>query len=505
VTSTRGVLIGWCVILFFAGLFLYTRHNTFPAEFHADEPPKATQVIEGRPTYRQPLLLITTTEFVSRVLNEPKSIRPIVVTGRTISAVFAAGAVVFISLLGYLFFGESIVAAVAAGIGALSCPQLLLLAHYMKEDTALVFGGASFVAAVWLDERERSKRSAILLGIATGVLASAKYLGLLAVPIACWISASGRKSRQPASRRAFTIAIVASWCAINYLVVVNPLRFFSNLGTEAAHPVAGHHGLANPILLSSPVWEMLINQANLLVLILAVGYIAFAVVRRRRLNRAVWIVMLGPVAYLLLLSLSRFVLDRHLLPVTLAAYAMSGFAIAELSALLKRSELRWVTTAVLSTLLIATSITPARAIYRELKDETRLQLRAWIKNNLPISAVIAQDRPAHLNIADPEFLATYGRLPQKILTPRDLFVTDLGSVLDLRNQGVTHIVTCDEAYSRIFSEHVINTAERDEYRVRRTRYEEVFSFGKLLFEAKPERPIGGSTSPIVRVYAITGS
>ncbi|MFL6537850.1 MAG: hypothetical protein ACJ8JD_06680, partial [Chthoniobacterales bacterium] len=199
--SQRGLLIAWCVVLFCTGLFLYTRHNTFPPEFHADEPPKATQVIERRPTYRQPLLLITATEFVSRVLNETRSIRQIVFTGRDISAVFAATAILFISLFGYVTFGGSLPAAVAAGVGALSCPQLLLLAHYMKEDTALVFGGAAFVLALWHNGREGTRRSAALLGIATGVLASAKYIGLLAIPLVYWLHSTDREMRKPGARR----------------------------------------------------------------------------------------------------------------------------------------------------------------------------------------------------------------------------------------------------------------------------------------------------------------
>lgn len=213
----------------------------------------------------------------------------------------------------------------------------------------------------------------------------------------------------------------------------------------------------------------------------------------------------APVVYLLFLSLSRFVLDRHVLPVTLAAYAMTGFAITELATLLRRADLRWLAVAALSAILLATSIVPARAMYHELKNETRLQLRAWIQKNLPPSSVIAQDRPAHLNVAAPEFLATYGKVTQAVVTPRDLFVTDLGSLAELRAQGVTHIVTCDEAYARIFSQHVIDAAEREQYHIRRARYEEIFSSARLIFEAKPMRPVGGSTSPVVRVYAIADS
>lgn len=502
-TAKRGLVIGWCVVLFCVALFSYTRHNSFPVEFHADEAPKATQVLQNRPTYRQPLLLIATTELVSRFLNETRSVRQIVFTGRVVSAVFAAGAVTLISLLGYAVFGQSIAAAVAVGVAALSCPQLLLLAHYMKEDTALVFAGAAFVLALWYHERRPTKASSALVGTATALLASAKYIGLLAVPLAYWLTlVSGRK--RAGAHRTFLIALIASWAVINYLVIVNPARFFSNLATEAAHPVAGHHGLADPVLLASPVWRMLLAQVNPAILAIAVTYMVACAVLWRRISQAMAVFLIGSLAYLILLSLSRFVLDRHLLPVTLAAYAMSGFGIAAIATLFRQALLRWTITAALLALVLVSSVTPAAAIYHELKNETRLQLRAWIRGNLPPAAVIAQDRPTHLNIADPEFLATYGQLPQRILTPRDLFVTDLGSVAELRAQGVTHVVTCDEAYSRLFTDRVISAGERDEYRIRRARYEEIFSSGKLLFEAKPQRPIGGSTSPVVRVYAISG-
>lgn len=503
-TANRSVLVGWCVVLFLGGLFFYTRHNTFPVQFHADEVPKATQVLENRPTYRQPLLLITTTEVLSRLLNEPRSVRQIVFTGRIVSALFAAGAVTLISLLGYAVFGGSIAAAVAVGIAASACPQLLLLAHYMKEDTALVFAGAAFVLALGYHERRPTNRSTAVVAVATSLVASAKYVGLLALPLACWLTLVRGAPRPTGARRAFVIALAASWCVINYLVLVNPLRFVSNLGTEAAHPIAGHHGLADPILLSSPVWQMLVAQVNPFVLTAAVVYQLMCIVRWRQLSAATAVLVIGPLVYLVLLSLSRFVLDRHLLPVSLAAYALSGFAIAQAATFFKRAEPRWIVSIALAGLVLLSSVTPARVIFHELKSETRLKVREWIRANLPASAILAQDRPTHLNIADPEFLARYGTLPQAILTPRDLFVTDLGSLADLRAEGVTHVVTCDEAYSRLFTDRVISAAERDEYRIRRARYEEIFSSGKLLFEAKPQRPIGGSTSPIVRVYAISG-
>lgn len=501
--AKRGFLVGWCVALFCSALFFYTRDQRFPVEFHADESPKAVQVIEQRPTYRQPLLLITSTAAVARLTNA-KSIRGVVFAGRSVSATFAAGTVVLLSLFAYATAGESVLAAIAVGAVTLSCPQLLLLAHYMKEDTALVFAGAMLVLAVWWHERQRTASSALLLGVASGLLASSKYVGLLCIPLAYWLVAHGPVETKPQRSRRFSIALVVTWCAINYLVLLNPLRFLSNLGTEAAHPVAGHHGLADSILLFSPVWQMLTVQASPFVLASATAYALATLARWRGLSYARILFVLGPLVYLALLSMSRFVLDRHLLPVTVAAYAMTGFAIVEVGALVKGGWSRSVVILAGCAAVAMTSVAPIQAIYRELTNDTRLQLRAWLRNNLAPSAVIAQDRPAHLNIADADFVASYGALAQTVLTPRDFFVTDLGSLTELRAEGVTHVVTCDEAYSRIFSDHVISAAARDEYKLRRARYEEIFSSGKLLFEAKPQRPVGGSTSPVVRVYSISG-
>jgi hypothetical protein len=496
------LLTVWCVVLFFSSLFLFTRHNTFPVEFHADEVPKAEQVLERQPTFRQPLLLIVTTAFATRLGYQRDSVQQIVFTGRAISAVFGAGAVVLLSLFAYAVNGHGLRAAIAVGLAAGSCPHLLLLAHYMKEDTALVFAAALFLLATWYDEHKPDRASAILLGTAAALAASAKYVGLAAIPIGHWIISKRLSAEKGPRVREFILAVVLSWCAINYLVLLHPLHFLGSMCAELAHPVAGHRGLANAILFSSPVWRMLAAQVNLLVTVLAVIYLARSLYNRRTLPRATILFVLGTITYLVLLSASRFVLDRHLLPVTLAIYTMGGFAVVELTRLLRPPTGRWVATLVLSIVFIATGFSPSRAIYHELRHETRLQLRTWIQDNLPATAVIAQDRPAHLNISNPAFLAAHGQLRQKVLTPREFFVTDLGSLADLRAEGVSHIVTCDEAYGRLFTEHPTSAPVREDYNRRRARYHEIFSSATLLFEAKSVRPIGGSTSPVVRVYAI---
>ncbi|MFL6583890.1 MAG: ArnT family glycosyltransferase [Chthoniobacterales bacterium] len=496
-------LSGWCVVLFVAAMFFYTRDNHLPVELHADEVPKAAQFLDGHLSYRQPLLLVTATDLVMRLSRQVPAVQEMVLTGRVVSAAFAAGTVVLLSLLAYTSYRSDLRAATVVGAAVLACPQLLLLAHYFKEDTALVFTAAAYLLAVWFYDCRPGQGGAVLLGVTAALAVSAKYVGFVAVPVTYWLlRARPAPEKDARSLRAFTIALVFCWLAINYRVLLHPWRFLVGIGFEVGHPLAGHRGLIDGILLSSPLWEMLAANISPLIVVLAAIYFIVALHSYRQLPRATFLLVYGAPVYLFLLSLSRFLLDRHLLPLTVAIYVMAGLAVVELTRFLRTPAARSAATLVMFVALVGTAIPLDRAIFHELENETRVQLRAWIRDNLPPGAVIAQDRPAHLD-ASGFGLHFAPVIAQKLLTPSDFFVTDLGSIAELRAKGVTHVVTCDEAYGRLFTRHPVNTTVRESYRRRRAGYEEIFSSGTLLFEAKPARAVGGGLSPIVRVYAVS--
>jgi hypothetical protein len=139
----------------FAGcLWLFTRANTFPHEYHPDEPGKGTQVVEGRRNYRHPQLLLETSTLLSHARGElaglprrPKvaalpdgrdRVQRAVETGRDVSAAFAAAAVALLALTAHRSAG--LAAMLLCGVGLAGCGPLLVNAHFMKEDAALVFG-----------------------------------------------------------------------------------------------------------------------------------------------------------------------------------------------------------------------------------------------------------------------------------------------------------------------------------------------------------------------------
>ena len=90
----------WAFALFVATLVLHTRHNTFPFYYHPDEPGKVEQVLGMRPwNFHHPMLLLSTTKLIA---SSARTEQTVVETGRWVSAAFTAGAVVALSLLGYM-------------------------------------------------------------------------------------------------------------------------------------------------------------------------------------------------------------------------------------------------------------------------------------------------------------------------------------------------------------------------------------------------------------------
>ena len=149
-------------VLFAGALALNTRHNDFPFSYHPDEPGKVGQIIKGSRNFHHPLLLLSTTEYASRLGFIPRTPQPIVQTGRWVSAVFAAGSVVALALIVWLHYGA--LAGWGAGLVLALQADLFETAHYMKEDPALVFGLALSLLAAHLWWRFPSRRTLRFFG-----------------------------------------------------------------------------------------------------------------------------------------------------------------------------------------------------------------------------------------------------------------------------------------------------------------------------------------------------
>ena len=80
--------------LFVTCLFAFTRHNSFPYYCHHDEPGKAEQLLSREFNFHHPLLLLLTTDLVRRARGVSDDYQQVAMSGRWVSATFAALSVV---------------------------------------------------------------------------------------------------------------------------------------------------------------------------------------------------------------------------------------------------------------------------------------------------------------------------------------------------------------------------------------------------------------------------
>jgi hypothetical protein len=156
-------LILWSLALFVATLFLDTRHNDFPYFYHPDEPTKVDQVMTSEWNYHHPMLLLTVTKVAVDLFRVPMHEQAIVETGRWVSATFTGVAIIAFALLAFVWRGWT--ASLAVGLTLLLHHQLFELAHYMKEDPALLMGLALTFLVAYAYWSAPSCWRALLLGV----------------------------------------------------------------------------------------------------------------------------------------------------------------------------------------------------------------------------------------------------------------------------------------------------------------------------------------------------
>ena len=176
------------VLLFVAGLALFTRANRFPFYRHPDEPVKVAQLQTGTWNFNHPMLLLSTVRLALDAsgtdLRQPQRV---VEVGRWVSAGFAAATAVLMAAALWITAGRF--AGIAAGLLLISNHQLFELAHYLKEDTSLVFGISAWLFGLALYRRKPGRATAAAVGAGAALALSGKYVGAFAPVLSLWVLA----------------------------------------------------------------------------------------------------------------------------------------------------------------------------------------------------------------------------------------------------------------------------------------------------------------------------
>ncbi len=482
------VILPWMwALLLSVGLYVfYTEENRFPYYYHTDEPGKVDQIQKGDFNFNHPLLLVGTTDILAKILGAKSDPQRIVEIGRNVSAFFSAVAVGLFALAAWKLrnWPAGIAAGLMIGLHSLNFEA----AHYLKEDTALLFGWAFFILAmVMLRERPGLPRVA-LLGVACGVAVSAKYLGavalIFAIPIILFSREKGARL-SPWTWPVFIGLFLFTFAMINYPLLRDLDFAQSRIERELSAIAQGGSANVRRDLPHDKYYDLAINYIPKLAW-LFVALAAFTIVSGwRRRAPAEWVILLFPPLLLLVLSFTPKTAMRYFLPGLMGFLLLAAMGIGDLCRCIRFRAPRWryggcaLLTGIFVSVIVETEMDKLEKFQENFARDTRKQLIEWIAENLPPDAVIAEGRNVRLKMANESHPGT---VKQRIISTH--YLTELGEFEDLSAKGVTHVA---------LSKQELSTAEPGddprEKTVERWRvYKDLQSRGRVLWKAK-----GGKT------------
>jgi hypothetical protein len=461
-------------------LFFFGRNLDFTAFAHPDERNKIAQIVEGRYNFNHPLLMLNSVKLVTEALGKAQDFEFVKLTGRWSSVVFASLAVGLLVLISGRLYGKFVAA--AAGIFLLSNPHLFDLAHYFKEDPALLFGISLSLFAMLVFSIRPGLGAAIFLGLATSFAVSGKYAGALIIPFSVFLVFACSQNRT----RDLAAMLVA--CGAGFLLINLPA--FLALGSASNsldREIGLLTGAKKEVSRSVPhgVYSNVYWLSSTPVLIALLALYGFTLVKRGfRLRPFEWVLILLPVVYIVILSFLTKTNHRYFLP---AAALLACLSAAGLGPVLQFGKGKWI-----AVLLIAGSVAwqAPRLYWANLgfTQDHQAQALEFLRTQLPTGSVVMVDErvdlPAHNDIST----------RRRGVKPED-------TIESLRAEGFTHVIVTARRYGGFFKKSSKPKKESaEDFEKVKAFYETLFEQGVLLKEWE----LGGNqylASPL-RIYAL---
>lgn len=493
------------VLLFAVCLGLYGFKNRFPIFYHVDEPGKGRQIVEGTRNFHHPLLMLTLADLALRAAPVERTPRNAVFAGRWCSAVFAALAVTAFTALGYYRRGLQGAICVAIVVGFHH--QIFELAHYMKEDPALLMGFAFWLVALNVFWERRSSLSAAAVGVAAALAASGKYVGIVGLIVALPLVLAAPRSG-PRDRRLFRFAWLAggfliAMALINYQLWTNIGAFREGLGREVEIITEGREGVAKRLTVGAAFsnFSVLFSETSFPIWFFAACHVVGLIARGG--NPVDWITAAFPFGYGLMIALGNKDADRYFLPAVAVLNFVAALGIVDTARYLatRPRPWRWTRHAVLLLLVVACGYEWWRmSLYiRAFSSDSRAELVDWMAANLPANATVAEEKRvdlADLKSTDPEGIGA--RIRQQLLT--DSYVPDLGSIEELRARGVDYAVVAPWTYGRYVRVKKLSGDEGEKFVRRREFYLRLLQDGELLWSRPATKVV--TLHPALELYRL---
>ena len=502
ILENPGVRILALVVLFIGALFFYTRHNDFPIFYHPDEETKGVQVVTGERNFHHPLLLLNTADLILRASGEPRTVENAVLSGRRASALFAAIALVALTVLAWRRGGWP-GALLAAPVLALH-PLLHELAHYCKEDPALLMGMSLSLLALDYFANRPTLRSALLLGGACALAASGKYLGILMLlPALPWVmlhrSEPGLRWKRLG---AFAAGFVVLFLVVNFSFLRDWQGLLGAFGYELnAAQVGGAKGLTRDVPHDKYVRVFLENVSWPLL----AGLFFFVLgwwIRKKERRGSDLVILFLPLGYALLLSFSPKTANRYFLAVAPFLLLCGSLGLVWLGEFL-RTRIPWrgklvgsVIFGVVAALAVREQWLLTRPNIRSFRTDSRMEMGTWISQNLPVHATILAETRVSLGKT-----STWSRSAPRpdLQVTEKTFLPDFGPLETLQPGGKKYFAVIRTSYGGYLSDKRKPSPNQTEQHFRRRQfYAELFQNGRLLKKSGGKGVI--HLNPEVRLY-----
>lgn len=472
------------LFVFLLAITLFTSNNRFPLFYNPDETVKIDFVAGKQNSLNHPLLLMGTSRVAAQIFHA-KSRESMAWTGRFVSALFAVTTV--LALMGVARMLGGLAAAWTVGLMLATSPLLLFLAHYMKEDTALVAGLALTCLAITAYLRQPSARGVLLLGAACAAASSGKYVGIVALLAAIPVLWVNPPRDRPGDQRKWFLLFFTAFVLVVGIVNLHYLRhsrdFVRGLSYEINHVTTGHHGLTAV----SPVARLVgfyLRYTPWPALLLAGVYLCLFIPTWRRRRCAEWMMLVFPLFYFGLLSVSRIQFARYLLPVTVWTHYLAGMGLVECVRLLpvKKQVHACIGMLVLGAVVLLQG-SLCMGVLRQFGDDNRERAARWAAVHLPREARVLEDRYARLSAFKNK--KHFGiKMPFEVKNMK--WAAEIGSLEEARRQGFTHIAVSSLTYGRLFNKSVKAVDGYDQYLAPyKSFYERLFREGELLWQGDP--------------------
>jgi len=239
------------VVLAIAATVAFHLSPQVPLGVPWDEPGKVSQILNNHNNFYHPILMLQ----IARIANlwfAASDSASVLDLGRTMAAVSGSLLVFAAITLTRRVTEDSL--ALGAGLLTAVAPLTVLHSQIFKED--IFVAPWLILGLIALDDLRQcpTPRPAVVFGIAAGLAASAKYAGLILVPL-CLLMPIWAKVRLFAYYRTATLALgtaLAVFCVVNFPLFLTPRIFISSLHHETNHALTGHyirhHGLYSNFL-----------------------------------------------------------------------------------------------------------------------------------------------------------------------------------------------------------------------------------------------------------------